>query len=119
MSMEKEALQKLCGSRVQHYRNQRNLTQEELAQKLGTEQNYISQIESGRKMMSAAMLRKMSIALQVSADALLFERSDAVRMQNLFSLLDGQSAKTVEGIEALVRVCLEQFGEPEQSQKEK
>ena len=110
MNAEKKALQELCGTQVQFYRNQMKITQEELARRVETEQNYISQIESGRKMMSLEMLRKMAIALEVSADALLFRRSDTIKRQNILMLLDAQSPEMVDGIEALVRLCVEQFG---------
>lgn len=115
MSMEKKALQELCGAQVQLYRSRKNLTQEELARQLGTEQNYISQIESGRKMMSLAMLRKMSLALDVSADALLFEQRESAQRQNILKLLEGQPAKMLDGIEAMVRLCVAQFGQSEES----
>ncbi len=110
MNAEKKELQMLCGTQVQFYRNQLGITQEELAARIDTEQNYISQIESGRKMMSLEMLRKMSIALGVSADALIFARSDSIKCRNILSLLNQQPAEMLDGIEALVRLCIEKFG---------
>ena len=111
MNTEKKELQALCGAQVQFYRNQLGITQEALAMRVGTEQNYISQIESGRKMMSLEMLRKMSVALGVSADALLFARSESAKCRNILKQLDRQSPETIDGIEALVRLFVEKFGQ--------
>lgn len=112
MNVEKKELQALCGAQVQFYRNRLGITQEELAVRVGTEQNYISQIESGRKMMSLEMLRKMSMALGVSADALLYMRSDNIKRQNILKLLDQQPPEMLDSMEALVRLCVEKFGKP-------
>lgn len=114
MNAEKKELQLLCGAQVQFYRNQLGITQEELAVRVGTEQNYISQIESGRKMMSLETLRKMSMALGVSADALLFARSDSIKCRNILNLLNQQPPEMLDSMEALVRLCIEKFGEPKE-----
>ena len=62
--MTKEALMTLCGERLHHIRTQRGFTQSELAELVGVEQNHISHIESGRRMMSLTLLREIAQALR-------------------------------------------------------
>lgn len=111
MDTEKQALQRFCGEQVQKYRMMQGLTQEELADLVGTEQNYISQIETGRKMMSVEMLRKISKTLSVSADVLLFPASPA-QHSNILRLLEKQDYETRDSLEAILRVCIAHFGNP-------
>ena len=65
----------LCGERLHHIRTQRGFTQSELAELVGVEQNHISHIESGRRMMSLTLLREIAQTLRVSTDALLFDEA--------------------------------------------
>lgn len=58
-------------SRIRTYRKSLGLTQEELAQKAGIAQEFISGIEKGRKRPSIEVLEKLCGALGCSADYLL------------------------------------------------
>lgn len=53
------------------WREYRSLTQEQLARACGVSKPFISQIESGRRVGSAATLRKLARALEVPVGALL------------------------------------------------
>lgn len=100
----------LCGERLHHIRTQRGLTQSELAELVGVEQNHISHIESGRRMMSLPLLREIAKALRVSTDALLFEESNSSQVENVMYLLREQPPQMQAMIEAIVRTCVEEFG---------
>jgi DNA-binding XRE family transcriptional regulator len=63
------------GDRVRRLRLLRNLTQAEVAEKAGVSQSYISQLESGRFVPSAYLLRALAAALGVEP-AELVQRSD-------------------------------------------
>ena len=65
--MQREAL----GKRLREARNAKGLTQEKLAEKIGSSYVYISEIERGNKMPSIPMLISIVEALDISADYLL------------------------------------------------
>ena len=60
------------GSRIKRSRKTKHLTQESLAEKINVSPHYIYEIERGSKMMSLGILMKISQALCVSTDFLLF-----------------------------------------------
>ncbi len=62
----------LLGERIQEVRKIRGMKQYVLAEKTGLSSQYISQIETGRKQVSLPALLKISKALNVTADRLLF-----------------------------------------------
>lgn len=60
------------GDRIRHCRDAAELTQRQLADRLGVTQSFVSQIESNpKKEPSLSMLRKIAIALGVSLKDLL------------------------------------------------
>jgi transcriptional regulator with XRE-family HTH domain len=56
---------KRLGVTIKKLRTERNMTQEELAQKVGVHRVYIAQIESATKVPSIATLEKLAKALRV------------------------------------------------------
>lgn len=58
------------GRRIQKYRLQNNLTQEELAEKIGISQKHLSRIEQGYHNPRFDMITRISSALSVPTDAL-------------------------------------------------
>ncbi|MCI8620171.1 MAG: helix-turn-helix transcriptional regulator [Oscillospiraceae bacterium] len=107
--MTREELMTLCGERLHHVRTQRGLTQSELAELVDVEQNHISHIESGRRMMSLPLLREIAQALCVSTDTLLFEESSSSQIENVIRLLTEQPPQMQTVIEAIVRTCVAEF----------
>ena len=61
----------MYGERIKELRNERNLTQKQLAEFLGTTQNAISKYESEFLDLSTDMLIKMCKFFKVSADVIL------------------------------------------------
>jgi transcriptional regulator with XRE-family HTH domain len=59
------------GKRIKHYRTEKRLSQEELAEVISTTHKHISNIETGVKGPSIEMLILIANALDVSADDLL------------------------------------------------
>ena len=59
------------GQNIVTLRKQQGLTQQQLAQAIGITQTLISRYELGKLQISADMLVRIAIALQVSADAIL------------------------------------------------
>lgn len=60
------------GARVKEKRLALRLTREELARLSGYTANFIQEVERGRSGLSSESIRALSLALQVSADTLLF-----------------------------------------------
>jgi transcriptional regulator with XRE-family HTH domain len=56
------------GSMVRHHRKQQRLTQEQLADKLNTTKQYVSNFENGRQPCSVDKLVEISIALNCYLD---------------------------------------------------
>ena len=65
------------GSVLKLVRTSKGLTQKDMAEKLGVSQNYLSLIESNKKMPSVDTMEAFAKALNISKDALLFASSDA------------------------------------------
>lgn len=64
------------GARLRAERTRQKLTRIALANKIGTKQDYIAQIERGDKSPSMSTLRKILQALHISADSLMFGVND-------------------------------------------
>jgi len=65
--MRKNAkLPKALGKRIQRYRKQADLTQEELAEKVGISRAYMGYIEQGRNTPSLEILEKIAKKLKIS-----------------------------------------------------
>ena len=63
---------KECGQRIQQLRKERELTQEQLAEKLNVSQNTIAKIESGLRRPSIDFLLEISEFFNVSTNYLVF-----------------------------------------------
>ena len=63
---------KECGKRIQQLRKERELTQEQLAEKLNVSQNTIAKIESGLRRPSIDFLLEISEFFNVSTSYLVF-----------------------------------------------
>jgi XRE family aerobic/anaerobic benzoate catabolism transcriptional regulator len=67
---------KSLADRVRQARARRGMTRKQLARDSGVSERYLSQIESGHGNISVLVLRQLAKALNVSADALLFEGTE-------------------------------------------
>ena len=63
---------KIFGKRIKELRNQRNLTQSELAEMIGLSTNFIGMVERGERNTSVDKIFKLADAFQISL-AKLFE----------------------------------------------
>jgi transcriptional regulator with XRE-family HTH domain len=62
---------KKFGARVREFRKQKNLSQEELAEKAGLHRTYIGMIERAEKNISLINIEKIAIALEIEISDLL------------------------------------------------
>lgn len=68
--------QKLFGKKIRQLRVARNMSQEELAEKVNTERSYIAKIETGIRACSIDLIVDFSNIFEVSTDYLLFESNE-------------------------------------------
>ena len=75
---EKESIPQLFGRNVRKYRKARNLTQEQLSEKLEISQKHLSIIETGSQFASASLIGRISEVLNVSPGDLFGGSSDEI-----------------------------------------
>ncbi|MDR2212114.1 MAG: helix-turn-helix domain-containing protein [Pseudomonadales bacterium] len=69
------------GEKLRQLRQEKNLTQPELAETLGIEQSYLSKLENGKSLPSADVLKRILDAFGLGLEQLIAELDDATRNQ--------------------------------------
>ena len=67
-------LQECLAQNMKHYRKLRHLTQESLAERIGTSTNYIGIIETGGSFPSPQMIEKIAEALEIDSPQLFADK---------------------------------------------
>lgn len=106
--MTKQELMKTVGENLKRYRDERNLTQEQLAELAGISTSHCANIERGEKAVSVVSLRNLADSLRISTDYLLYEDRKDVRIQNIERLLVDQPESVINMLEKLIRLCVEE-----------
>jgi len=109
--MIKKDIQKKLGLNLQRARNARNLTREQLAEKVGRSLTFIANLECGNKMMSIETLLRLANALGVSTDTLIYGEQHDNKLGNIEALLRNQSPEMIKYIEELARLSISQIPE--------
>lgn len=86
MESQESSVSKLLGDNVQRLRKKNNLTQTELAEKIGISQKHLSDIETGTKFPSSGIIEKLAHELNVQV-SILFGGSDAYDISNKVTAL--------------------------------
>ena len=107
--MAHEALEEIIGRNIARYREAAGPTQAILAEKIGISTAFVSRVERGQKKMKVETLYATAKALNVSVDALLSADGPTAQLSNINRLLTGQPSEYLEGIERMIRVCIEEF----------
>ncbi len=68
----KQANMKIIGSRIREFRESKGLIRETFAEVVGISPQFLAEIETGKKGMSAETLYKIGRQYQISADYILF-----------------------------------------------
>ncbi len=103
-------LVKKVGERIRRLRKERNLSQEELAERSGLHTNYVGQIERGEKNLTLETLEKIVSGLDVSLEKLFrylgpMESRDA--LGEIVELLSERSADDHEMALKVLKTVLE------------
>ena len=103
------------GQQIRKYRKARNLSQEQLAEKIWISTTHMSHIETGSTKLSLPVLVDIAHALNVSTDDLLFDRSSASgELTNEIATVIGScspnEAKLLIEILKNIKACLDIHG---------
>ena len=81
----------------------------ELAEQVGVGTAFVSRVERGQKRMRLETMLAFADALHISAGLLFYEENRDAQLQTLVKMLEGQPPEFLDGVIALVRVCVENF----------
>ena len=91
-----ETIQNLVGINIRYYRRLKNLTQEELAEKVDVSSPYIGYLERGQKSPSLELLNRIACALNIEPALLLSSQNDEdTELKQLMLLLSDKPPSTV------------------------
>lgn len=86
------------GQRIRKYRKANNLSQEQLADKVGISSTHMSHVETGNTKLSLSVFVKIADILSVQTDALLFDTpqiNKTLLTDELINLLDSCSTQNL------------------------
>ena len=94
------------GQRIRKYRKASNLSQEQLAEKVGISVTHMSHIETGNTKLSLPVLVNIANALSVQTDAIIYEKPQINKTaikQEVSDLLDSCSTQKLNVIIDVLR----------------
>lgn len=91
-------LQKQVGARIRELRKEQSLSQEKLAEMIGTSNSYIGYVERGERNITLQTLEKIADALNVEAKELLAYQGMPIdqRILSVIKSLEGRSDKELK-----------------------
>ena len=101
------AWQNKVGERLREKREQKGFTRLALAEQIGTKQNYIAEIERSARTPSLSTFVNILLALEISADSLIFGVSEDMKDEReniLKEFLDFLGRRSNEDIKALLDI---------------
>lgn len=90
---------RIIGNSIQKYRIENHLTQDDLAELIGSSQTYVSEVEAGKHRLFFDTVVAIVQALNISVDKLIAEFDDSNNESTLQEILNdirGMSAKQLE-----------------------
>ncbi len=103
------------GQRIRKVRKAQQLSQEQLAEKIGISTTHMSHIETGNTKLSLAVLVSLATVLNVSADTLLFQSSDNQKIgafndiQEVFDSCTPQQAKVLVEVIKSTKTAMDKY----------
>ena len=96
------------GQRIRKFRKAHQLSQEELAERVGISTTHMSHIETGNTKLSLPVLVSLSVALDVRTDDLLFDCVDAGQnavLEELLSSFSDCSSRQLKVLNDIVKAA--------------
>ena len=100
---------KEIGTRIRKYRKLKNISQEELAEKIDISTTHMSHIETGSTKLSLQVLVDIAQILEVSTDALIFEKTSKLKIQKIERILSDCNENEIAFITKIVETSKEFF----------
>ena len=103
------------GQRIRKRRKAQNLSQEQLAEKIGISTTHMSHIETGNTKLSLPVLVDISIVLGTTTDDLLFDAVDSQRnnatkdIQDVLNACSPQQAKVLAEIIKSTKIAIDKY----------
>lgn len=104
---DNEILLRTICSNLKNYRIRCGLTQEALAEKAGISTTFYANIERGAKGMSILTLKRLSEALGISVDYLLYEETSETHLKNIEAILKNKPEEFVVIVEKVIKIMSE------------
>ena len=96
------------GQRIRKFRKAHQLSQEELAERIGISTTHMSHIETGNTKLSLPVLVSLADALEVGTDDLLFDNTAVTRnsvINDLTNLLENCSIAQIKVLKDIVKAA--------------
>ena len=113
LAANENGLAKEIGQRIRDRRKQLDLTQEQAAERSELSQQYIACVESGTTGLGDESIIKLSWAVGISADYILFGSAGVQDQNRLLELLQPLNGKELMGLEEIIQVYLKACGHKE------
>jgi transcriptional regulator with XRE-family HTH domain len=99
------------GDRLRHFRKSANLTQQALADEVSVAVLQIKKYESGKAQPSLDVIKRLAVALSVTADALIFDESErdpgSITLRNqlaaIASFSESEQAVIISVLDAFIK----------------
>lgn len=116
--MDKKNLQLLIGSNLQRCRDKANLTQEQVAERVGISTSFYANLERGGRSMSIPVLLALAEVLHVSANTILYKDDPKIHITNICNLLSGKPESFLLAAEGVLYALAEGFPTHQEDGKE-
>lgn len=94
------------GQRIRKFRKARDISQEELAEKIGISTTHMSHIETGNTKLSLPVFVSLAVALEVRTDELLYNESPkgrSILVDDISHVLDECSTPQMQVIKEVIK----------------
>src|SRR5271157_3927945 len=100
-------IKRILGENIKKYRKMVGLTQDQLAEKLEVGPKHLSNIEIGRKFVTAELLEKLSSILKVSPSSLFYtttsSRNDDTLQRKIEKAIDDHFTSTAKSLKETIK----------------
>lgn len=103
------------GQRIRKRRKAQNLSQEQLAERIGISTTHMSHIETGNTKLSLSVLVDISLVVGTTTDDLLFDASDAQKntltkdIQEVLNACSPQQAKVIVEVIKSTKIAMDKY----------
>ena len=97
----------LTGAVIRRLREEKKMTQEELAERIEVSSRFLADIELGTKGMSFQTLIRLSKVLHVSTDYLLLGKAKANTAESIYEMIKSLDEKSIPKLETIISAYIQ------------